>query len=72
MIERRCRLCFALKSSQHLRVAGDFVGQEFERDEAVQLNVLGLVHYPHAAAAQLLDNAVVRDRLPKIFWPGRI
>jgi hypothetical protein len=41
-----------------------FFGQEFQSHEAVEFNVLGLVHDTHAAAAELLDNAVVRDGLP--------
>ena len=45
------------------RISGHFFGQELERDEAVQPRVLGLVHDSHAAAAELLDDAVVRDCL---------
>ena len=43
--------------------AGNFIGQELQGDEAVQTSVLGLVHYAHAAAAELFDDAVVRDGL---------
>ena len=30
----------------------------------MELGVFGLVHHAHPAPAQLLDDAVVRDRLP--------
>ncbi len=39
------------------------LGQELQRDLAVQVCVLGLVDDGHAAAAQLLAHAVVRDGL---------
>ena len=54
---------FALEAGQSLWVFGYFVGQELQGDKAVQLYVLGLVDHAHAAAAQLLDDAVVRDGL---------
>jgi hypothetical protein len=39
------------------------VRQELERDEASEIGVLGFVDNAHPAAAQLLDEAVVRDGL---------
>jgi hypothetical protein len=36
-------------------------------DKAVQLNVLRLVDHTHTAAAELLDDAVVRDGLANQF-----
>ena len=63
MVQRRRRLRLALETRQRLRIARDVVGQELQRDEAVQARVLGLVDHAHAAAAQLLDDAVVRDGL---------
>src|SRR5208282_5240136 len=53
----------ATESFECLRVAGKVVWQEFQGDEAMQLYVLSLVDNTHPAAAQLLDNAVVRDGL---------
>ena len=64
MIQRGSGLRFALKAGERLRVAGNLVGQELERDEAVQARVLGFVNDTHAAAAELLDDAVVRDGWP--------
>ena len=63
MIQCRSSLCFALETGQSLRVLGDFIGQEFQGDEAMQLHVLGFVDHAHTAAAQLLNNAVVGDGL---------
>ena len=34
-------------------------GQEFQRDEAAKLGVFGLIHHPHAAATQLLEDTVM-------------
>ena len=63
MIQRRRILGFALEAAQGLRVLGYIVGQEFESDKATEIRVLGLVHHTHPPAAQLLDNAVMRDGL---------
>ena len=63
MIQGGCRLGFALETGQGLRVAGNFRGQKFEGNETVQAGVFGLVNHAHAATAQLLENAVVRNRL---------
>ena len=50
MIQRGPGLCLTL--AQCLRILGDFVGQEFQSDEAVQLDVLGLVDHTHPAPAE--------------------
>jgi hypothetical protein len=63
MVQGRGRLCFALEARQSLRIAGHFVRQKLERDETVKPSVFGFVHDAHAAAAKLLNNAVVRDGL---------
>ena len=63
MIQCRCRLRFALKTAEGLRIACHFVRQELQSDEAVQPCVLGFVDDAHAAATEFLDNAVVRDGL---------
>ena len=63
MIQRGSRLRFALEAAERLGIAGDFVGQELEGDETAQPRVFGLVDHTHPAAAELPDNAVVRDGL---------
>ena len=63
MVEGGGGLGFALEAAEGLRILGDFVGQELERDEATEFDVLGLVDDSHAATAEFLDDAVVRDGL---------
>src|SRR5207245_139324 len=63
MIQSRRRLRLALEADQCLWVSGDFFGQKLEGNEAMQPRVLGFIHHTHTAAPELLDDAVVRDRL---------
>src|ERR1700730_10292066 len=56
---------FAAKTFERLRVVRDIVGEELQRDEAAQGGVLGAVDNTHPAAAQLVENSIVGDRLPK-------
>src|SRR3982075_1393185 len=63
MVQRGRRLCFALESCQGLRIFGDFIRQEFQRDKAMQSGVLGFLNHTPTAAAQLFNDAVVRDGL---------
>ena len=53
----------ALESAQRLPVASQIVRQELEGDEAMEPGVLRLVDHAHAAAAELLDDAVVGEGL---------
>ena len=63
MVQRRGGLRFTLETGQSLGVSGHLIGQELEGYKAVAARVLGLVDHTHPAAAELLDNAVVRDGL---------
>ena len=63
MIQRGRSLGLALKTRECLRVAGNFLGQEFEGNEAMQSCVLSFVNHAHPAATEFLDNAVMRDGL---------
>jgi len=63
MVESRRRLGFALKASQRLRVFGDLIGEKLQRNETAQFRVFGLVDHAHTAAAEFLENVVVRDGL---------
>ncbi len=40
----------------------NLVRQELQGDEAIELDVLGLVHHAHPTAAQLFEDAVVGNR----------
>ena len=63
VIERGCGLGFALETGERLRIAGNFIGQELEGDKAMQPGVFRLVDNAHATAAELFDDAIVRDGL---------
>ena len=68
VVQCRRRLCFSLEAGESLRVLGYFIGQEFQRDEAMQLHILGFVDHAHPTTAELLDDAVVRDGLVDHEW----
>jgi hypothetical protein len=57
-------LSFSLETSQRLGVFGYFFGQKLQGNKSVEGYVLSLVDHTHPAAAQLLDDAVMRDRSP--------
>ncbi len=61
MVQSRGRLRLPLEPGQRLRIFGQVSRQELQSDEAMQGKVLGLVHYTHAAAAELFDDTVMRD-----------
>src|SRR5579862_408355 len=63
MVQRGCSLRFAAKACQSLGIARNVLRQELEGNKAMQAGVLGLVDHTHSAAAQFLDDAVMRDRL---------
>ena len=61
MVQCGSSLGFALEAGEGLGVSGDVVGQKLEGNKAVQPGVFGFIDHTHAAATDLLDNAVVRD-----------
>src|SRR5208283_6056663 len=63
VVQRGCGLGFPLKTAQGHCVLGEVVGKELQGDVAAELQVFRLVHNTHPAAAELLDDAVVRDGL---------
>ena len=63
MIEGRGGASLALKALEGGRIFFRFGRQEFESDVAAEVEVFGLVHNTHAAAAQLRQHAVMRDSL---------
>src|ERR1700677_3519922 len=68
MVQGGCGLGFTLKSGERLRITGDSFRQEFQCNETMKARVLSLVDHTHPAAAQLLDNAVMRDGLADHEW----
>jgi len=63
MVQGRRPLRLALEASESLCVFGNIVRQELQSHKAVEFDVLCLVDNTHPAAAEFIDNAVVRDRL---------
>jgi len=54
----------ALKTLQRLQVLLHVFRQKLQRHFAAEAKVLGLVHHAHAAPAQFLQHAVMRNGLP--------
>ena len=63
MVECGSGLRFTLESFQGLSVFRKSFRQEFQGDSALELGVLGPVDDAHAAATQLLQDAIVRNGL---------
>ena len=63
MVEGRSGARLAAEALQGLGIVGDIIGQELQGDKTMQPGVFRLVDDAHAAAAKLLDDAVVRDGL---------
>ncbi len=61
MIQGRGGPGFTLKTLQRRSVLFQFAGQKLQRNVPAQIDVFGFVHHSHAATAQLLQNAVVRN-----------
>src|SRR6266571_1994103 len=54
---------FPLKSFQRLMIGREPIGQELQSNVAAQTQVFGLIDHTHAAATQLLQDAVMRNGL---------
>jgi len=68
VVERRSRPGLSAKTFECLGVLGKIIGQKLQGDESPKPGVLGLVDDTHPAAAQLLDDVVVRDDLADHGW----
>src|SRR5271166_2083042 len=62
VVQGGCCPGLAAETFRSLRVLRDFIREELECDETAKLDVFGLVNHTHAAA-ELLDDAIVRDDL---------
>ena len=63
MVQSRGRASFPLKALESLTVFGQLWRQELQGHETAQPGVFRLVHDTHPAAAQLLTNSIVGNRL---------
>ena len=64
VVQRRCGSRLAAESCQRVGIPRQVWRQELQRDKPMQPRVLGFVDDAHAAATQLLDDAIVGERLP--------
>src|SRR5215469_5285388 len=60
VIQRRRSSRFLPEAVERLRVVGNIVWQEFERDKSAETQVLSLVDDPHTAATELLGDPIMR------------
>ena len=58
MVQRREGLRFAREPREAIGIARERVGQDLERDVAIQLRVARAIHLPHAALADLRGDFV--------------
>ena len=63
MIQRRRGARFAEEALDRQAIGRRLGKQQFERDASPEDQILGEIHLAHAAAAELLEYAVVRQRL---------
>src|SRR5882762_6528596 len=61
MIEQGGGARFAAESLDRLRVLGNIVRQEFQRNAAAEARVPGFVDHAHSSASQSFQDAVVRN-----------
>src|SRR6059036_3061974 len=54
---------FTLEAFERLAIARKLLGQKLQGDAAAEARVFGLVHHAHAAAPELLEDAIVGDGL---------
>src|SRR5713226_2114298 len=63
MIQSGSAACFPLETLQRPMVLRKLFGKELDRHGTAELEVLGLIDHTHTPAAQLLQDAVMRDGL---------
>ena len=61
MVQGRCGLRFALEARQGCRIARQFGGKKLQRHETMKPGVLRFIDDTHSAAAQLFEDAVMRN-----------
>ena len=68
VVECGCSTSLAAKPLRCLWVSRQFIGQKFHSHKAPKLGVFCFVNNTHSTAAQLLNNAVVRNDLVDHAW----
>ena len=58
VVERGEHLRFALETGEAIRITGEGIGQDLQRDLAIQLGIPGAIHLAHAARPEGGENLV--------------
>jgi hypothetical protein len=61
MVDFRHRAGFAVEPLDEVFLAGELLGQHFERRRAVQADLVGEIDFAHAALAELFEDLVIAD-----------
>ena len=69
VVERGQRLRFAREARDAIRIVREHVGQDLDRDVAVQLRIARAIHLAHSAFAQLGDDLVRAEVCRASSWP---
>ncbi len=59
VVQRRSRPCLLEKAGLLSIVGSQMMRKEFQRDDPVELRILGFVDHAHAALAELVENLIV-------------
>ena len=70
MIERRSRASFAPETFERDGIFRDIIRKELQRNRTAEIHILGFVNDAHAAAAEFLENPVVRKLRTGARCPG--
>jgi hypothetical protein len=63
VIERGSGAGLAAESFECLRILCEFFWKKLQRDVPAEIYIFGFIHYSHAASAEFLEDAVVRNSL---------
>jgi hypothetical protein len=63
MVQRRGSTRLTSETLECLGIVGDVVGKKLDSDKAAELSVFRLIDNAHSSAAQLVQDAVVRNGL---------
>jgi hypothetical protein len=64
---QRWSVATGLTKSKYLWIFGNVIPQKLRGDKTVQIDVFRLINHTHTAAAQLFDDAIVRNSLAD-YW----
>ncbi len=71
MVQGRCGARFLLEPAKPVGVRGHLLTQDFDGDISTELEIPGLVHFAHAAGAQLGEDFVVAEASARLEGHGQ-